>query len=348
MGTSNMPFNATNDKYGLTTMSRITDSITKLYVRVATVTTGCTIEGRIETVGADGLPSGTLWSTTTNGTVAIADTDDNLWKTITLTSSASLNTGDRFAIVVTYSSGSTPNLNFLSTSTVFLGGGLTSRLLLSDAGAAYTNVGAAPIAWEVIVEYSGGIAYVPGCFPFDGSTTQTAFNSGSSPDEWAMRFQVPVPMTVAGARLGMANVAAGADFTVSLWDASGTTDAAALAQKAIDGDNMLTTTADGVVEVIFPTAYQIAANTTYYLGVRADTANNIAVIANATPSGITGSHKATPGGDQLYKATRAWTAGTAGAWTTDSNNIPAFSLLVSKLGDDAGGAGSIGDFGIPG
>lgn len=339
---NNLTFDSTTDRICVVSISQHSDSISKIYFRTGTVTTGCTVQVQVETV-TNGRPSGVAWALNTNGTVAVAGS--NTWQTVTLTAAATLVPGDIFAIVITYSSGAVPSFIILSSNTEPAQTTGMWPAYFQDTGAG-TWTGSTGPALEMIVEFtSGGVMYVPGCTSVDGSGSIFGYDNADSPDERAMRFQVPFKCRCVGAIFDMANISAGADFSLSLWPASSTTDADALAQKAYDGDLPVTTTTDGGVLVFWDTAQTLTINTTYYLGCRADTAtaNGVGLIEIACPAGITNAIRGLPiiTNGSVYSSTRAWTAGSAGAWTDTTTRLPAISLLIDQLDDGAGGSGGL-------
>lgn len=337
LGQSPITFDSATDRLAWVGRSTVADTLTTIYLRTRVVTTGCTIDVRIETV-VNGRPSGTLWGTNTNVNVVIDNADDNVWKTATLTAAASLAVGDEFAIVVTVASG-TPNMQFLSNP-----GGSTNwsisghyPLRLQDTGAGtWANVGSA-FAW--VAQFgTAGVSHIVGLTPADTGTI-TAYNSGTNPDERALRFQVPFKCRATGLRVPMFNIAAGGDFTFSLWDAAGDADGEALGQASIDGDFALSTTQDGYVDLLFDAPVTLDIGTTYYAGVRADTANNIG-LGEMSNTSITDAMLAFPGvSAQMYLATRQWTAGAAGAWSNTTTTLPLIHLIIDRL-DDGVGSGS--------
>jgi hypothetical protein len=335
-------FDSATDRLAWVGRATLTDALETIYLRTGTVTTGCTLDVRVETV-TNGRPSGTLWGTNTNASVVVDNADDNVWKTAALTAAASLNVGDEYAIVVVVSSG-TPNMQFAAPP-----GNLGTYaslahypLTLQDTGAGTWASSAAGFEW--VVEFAtAGVKPVTGLNPNSGAGTISAFNSGTNPNERALRFQTPVKLRIAGLRVAMFNIAAGADFTYSIWDASGDTDAEALAQAAIDGDFALSTTQDGYVDLWFDVPVTPDLNTTYRAGVRADTANSIA-LAEFSNSVVANALLAFPGVNaEIYLATRQWTAGTAGAWTDTTTTLPLIHLIIDQLDDgvSAGGASAI-------
>src|SRR5688572_27471676 len=97
LGANNIAFDSATDRVAWIGTSPLTDSITNVYIRTGTTTTGCTIEIRIESI-SNGRPSGSLIGANTNGTAVIGNGQSNLWFTVTLTSAASLTAGQQFAI----------------------------------------------------------------------------------------------------------------------------------------------------------------------------------------------------------------------------------------------------------
>jgi hypothetical protein len=336
-------FDSATDRIAWVGRSPISDSIASIHFRLGSVTTGCTVQVRIETV-VNGRPSGTLWATDTSASVVIADTDDNTWKTATLTAAAALTPDDEFAIVIIVTSG-TPNLQFRTPPN---NGGFSAPVIahypltLHDTGGG--TWGAQSAGWEMIVQYqTAGVVPMIGLDPTTASGTVQAFNSGTSPNERALRFQKPVRCRVKGLRVFLFNIAAGADLTFSLWDATGDADVEALGQATLDGDFALTTTQDGPVDLFFASPVTIEADTTYYAGVRADTANNIGTgeVANSAVANALLAYDGVNA--EMYLATRTWTAGAAGAWTDTTTTLPLIHLIIDQAEDgvSAGGASAI-------
>lgn len=323
--------------------SPITDSIETVYFRTANIPAGGgdTVDVRIETV-SNGRRTGTLIGTNTNVTVSVADSDDNVWKTATLTSPASLTAGQEFAIVIASSTG-TPDVRLATTAPLVVGGGFGHYpLIVQNASGTDTPVEFGLPEW-VVDWATAGIRYIPGLSPIDGSLDTSTFNNASAVHEKALRFRSTVPRRIVGAKCFIGNVSAGANFTISLWDGSGVTDAAALGQASLDGDFPLATNRDGYVTVFFPSPVTIAKDTTYYLGVRADTSNNLSLFCGSVsgsgqPAGCLTAFS--HGSAELYAASRTWSAGTASGWTTDNTLYPFISLLCDQIDDGSGGGAS--------
>src|SRR3990167_3397480 len=101
--TTTYVIDAAAEKVAIVVAASTAKDIHKVHVRTGTVTTGDTVDVRIETVDSatTGDPTGTLWQTNTNGALVIADGDDSVWKSVTLTADAtSLVIGDVYAVVI--------------------------------------------------------------------------------------------------------------------------------------------------------------------------------------------------------------------------------------------------------
>jgi hypothetical protein len=170
-------------------------NIRKVRWGTRTVTTGGDMDVRLETVdAATGHPSGTLWGTTTNGTQAVANGDDNVWFTTTLTADATVAVGDILAVCIKAPAG--VNLNVL-TSWALSSLNLPFPYFRFFNGTSWAGVGSgAPM---VMLEYDDG-SYAPlfGCYPA-GNVTSHSVSTSTTPDVVGLRFQVPYPLRVKGA-----------------------------------------------------------------------------------------------------------------------------------------------------
>lgn len=313
-------------------------SLTDFTVRTQTVsvTSGpLNFDFRVESV-TNGRPSGSLLGTNSNATVSVATTDDNVWKTATLTTPVTVTQGQLIALVIKCPAAGTFSFTLGGFANLQATTGNFPCVLTDSAGDGTYETLASGAAPSVAVKIGGSYRRVAPLLPIDLATAP-AFGSATSPDEYALRLLSPVKLRIKGACVVLGNVAAGGDFTVSLWpDSAGSqTDANALVQVACDGDLMGNTTNDGCFNVVFPTSIELDANTPYWLGVRADTANTIIVYQATTLSATL--MTAWPGGIETYGGSRTWTAGSANAFThfTNDNGSPFFAGLFDGI--EAGG-----------
>lgn len=359
LGVSSLTFDSTTDRVAYVGRAYQADSINKIYFRTGTVTTGDTVRLQIESV-TNGRPSGTIIAAGASGTVAIADTDDNVWKTVTIGTPYTFSVGEEFAIVLTHSSGSTPNLQLTGANFELAGwgGGLyPSTLQDTGAGSWSTSHPLTGSQLEWVVEMSSaGVVTMPGLCPLNGAGSVTAFNSTSNPNERALKFVAPMKMHVIGMTVAMLNVASGADYKLSIWDATDNPGASPtpLAQTAtIDGDFAYSATADGLVHQFFPEPVTLDAGTTYYAGIKPETANNLSVLyldAAGTGAAANAIRAFGLGSVTAHLATRQWVSTDPGAWTDTTTTLPAISLIIDQLDDgaSAGGGGLLTHPGMSG
>lgn len=246
---------ASTHKAGMVYKAWQAKSIRKIHFRTGTVTTGDTVDCRVETVdtATDGNPTGTLFGTTTNGSCVVASSDDNVWKEATLTADAALAIGDTFALIVANGGG----------------GGSMNLVAFDDMkasvpyGAHFTASWAKQVSPIMIVpEYSDGtFGIMPGLIGGVGSPlTATAFNSGSAVARRGNIFQVATSKTAIGAWCW---VDGDNDFTMKLYDSGGTELATT---GTILGLQRPGTTA-GLYFIPFTTAYVLAASTSYRIAI---------------------------------------------------------------------------------
>ncbi len=322
-----MTSDAVNEKAAAIFQCPVAGSFTDFAVRTQTVsvTSGpLNFDFRLETVTA-GLPSGTLFGTNSNATVSVANTDDNVWKTATLTTPPTVAVGDYMAIVIKGPAAGTFSFTWGGFSTL-----ITPSMFpvcKSDTVPDGTYPTIASNRPSFAVKISSNWYSIPPFYAVD-SVNATAFGSGSSPNEYAIRFTAPMTMRVAGAVVYVSNV--GGNFKVSLWptSASGQTDANALAQTAVSSGAIGSATNDGGALIMFASPVTVTAGSIYELGVRAEVAGTLIVMTSVMWS--TAGSTAYPSGG-AGQVTRTWTAGTAGVWTSASTNIPHIGLLIDGI-----------------
>lgn len=324
------------------------DTLLDVYFRTGTIAAagGDTVDARIETVSG-GRPSGTLFDTGSNASVAIADTDDNTWIRAQINggSGVVIDPGEEFAVVIASSSG-TPAITLYAPSPSFEA--VMSPVVLQNSTGAYavpaTNAGAVAM---ILVFQNAGVIYVPNMLPLDGDPSVTNIGNGN---ERAVKFQLPFKGRCIGMGVAMGNFAAGSQVTGSLWATDGNTDAEALGQHVQDGDFAYSTSDDGYCEFYWPPV-ELAKATDYWAGVRQDTAANAAHYTCNVPASPANAIRAfgIPT-NTFFLATRAWAAGTAGAWTeTATETFPLIYLIFDQMddGEGAGGGGGTTIAGTP-
>ncbi len=305
-----------------------TGTISAVTFRTATVTTGATVDVRIETVDATtGLPSGTLFGTNTNGAQIILDANDNVLFTTALTAGASVTKGDLLAIVITTPAGGNMQItgvNTQPTPSAFPYGALFT--------AAWAKVTASlPMAG---LQYNdGSYAFCPQT-PVVSTLVSTTYGSGTNPNNRALRLQVPVPCRVTGAYV-CADGDAAADLLLVAdnWDGN---NANALASLAIDPD-IRRNTGVGTFQDYFSNTVTLTANTTYRLVLKPSSASTLSLssytVASAAQLDQNGANQ------QCYQSVANNPTG-SGDWTPTTTARPLMGLLIDQF-DDGIGLGSL-------
>jgi hypothetical protein len=344
-----------NDAFAWVGDPPISGSLTTFYFRTGTTssTSGpLNFDGRVEQL-TNLRPNGTLHAANTNGAVSVADSDDNVWKECTLTSAATVTRGTPIGIRIQAPASGTFSmiLSSLATNAGFLPGCANFPVAATDGNGDGTFDATVTASSPCLVLLIDGALYAPtGCIPYD-TWASANFSSSSNPNEKALRIYSAVSRRIIGMRAYVGNVTAGADFTFSLWpdSASSQADGDALAQVSTDGDGVVGTTIDGWVERSFSSPVTIAADTAYWAGVRADTANNAACLVATLPTlGGTVATQATPGGTQMYYGSRQWSAGSAPAFTPDTAAFIFIELICDGIDVGSSGGGLLRHPGMSG
>lgn len=202
-----------------------------------------------------------------------------------------------------------------------------------SGGQSYPAVVAYTTSWgltvhqpNILLEFSDGtFGCFDGCYPTTG-LTGVSFNSASTPDERALKFQVPFACSIDGVYGFIEAFAAGADYSVVLYNEAGT----AISTKAISGATYVNSDSTLVFHCLPET--DLDANTWYYLAVKPTTTNNCRF--NHWTVNAAGHAAVWPLGTTGYLSTRT----DAGAWSDTTTGIPALFPRFSRFHDGAGGA----------
>lgn len=161
---------------------------------------------------------------------------------------------------------------------------------------------------------------------------QTSVNTGTTPDEMGLAFQVPFPCKLR-AVLATLSIAAGADYDIVVYDSDGTT---ALATQSIDGD-VTSATNTMFHEHYLDADVTLAANTVYRVVVKPTTVTSLTFHDNSF-NGLA-LMDTVEGGQSWYLTART----NAGAWTDYNSGTfrkPRLALLLNGFDDGAGGGGT--------
>jgi hypothetical protein len=334
---------ATGKRCGCVQSIKQAGNIAKVIFYNAVVTTGDTIKASIQTVGADGLPSGTVWTTAGGnkayGTVAIS-TGDAGWHTVTFDEVAPVVAGDIIALVFEWNSYVSGDIRFYTNNGIgtLPGGYLQYPYCVSDITASpgtwikHATYGYSSIA--MVLEYSGGNYYINTNSEGRGAGVSFALGTGSNPDELGLYFQVPFTVRAYGFWL-YADV--DYDLTVSLLDASNTV----LANRVLDSDYRFSI-GIGAFHANFdsdPAAtVTLQPNTWYRLILTPSSASTCGTYFLDVPSAA--AMAVVDGGTLCYATSRV----DGGNWTNTDTRRYALGLLIDQIDISAGGGGGRPEF----
>jgi hypothetical protein len=231
--------------------------------------------------------------------------------------------GDLLACVVefvTFVAGDSVNFSSISGNASYYTG------YFYGASAATGSYAKGPTIPVIALKYSDG-TYAEFPFPLwpilTVDTTNT-FNNTSTPDERALRFQVPFGCTICGF---FAHINNDAVLDVVLYDAA----SSVLRTISQDPDVRSTTSFQPTI-VYFPEV-TLSANTTYRLAVKPTSGSNVGTRDFALSTNAL--FGALPGFSQFFLSTRT----DAGAWTDTNTSCPWMGIIVNKIDFPSGGSG---------
>lgn len=310
-----------------------TDTLTKIGFLTGTVTTGGTIDVRVETVdAATGFPTGTLWGTTTNYVHTLANSDDNVYVEVTLTSGASLTRGDMFAVVFKRPSGGALNgqLRFItglsyqafpSTNIYTAGAWSAYSGNNSPACSLYFSTG----GYSTMKGVNGHVALI-----FSSNVTVT-FNNVSTPDVYGNRFSVPFDCKAAGIWV-LADFDGDADL--KLYGSDGVTVLASVSNTALTP----AIASSGVNYRFFSSDVSLSANTVYRVAIEPSSSTSLtAYFATYHSSAIRAQSIL---GAQAYHTSAKNPTGT-GSWTDDETRVVFIGVMLSSIDIPTGGGGGL-------
>ena len=333
-----------NAKFALIFPAPRTGNIAAVTWRTGTVTTGATIDVRLETVDpVTGDPTGTLVNANANVSAVVNTTDDNIVFTNTFTAVGAVTAGQVIAVVW-----ANPGVSFGNMQ--FSGFGWTSG---TNAFPYQSTFGGASWAQSGIhiamlsLLYDDGVYSTPvaAYMPQTVSNVNT-FNSGSTPDTYGLRFQLPLSVRVKGAWFVMD---LDGDCNIRLVNSAYNQGAGTgiLANITLDKDQRTGTSANNIF-VIFDAPVTLTALTNYRLIVEPTTVTNISLyditVANLAQLG------GFVGGDDFHLTT-AKDPTADGDWTNYNSGTfrnPFMGLLIDGVDNSGGAAASGGSYAFTG
>lgn len=284
-----------------------------------TATGSPTADVRIETVGADGLPSGTLWATDTN---IVTSTLSAGWALHALTASASISAGQVFCVKFAYNSGTSFQTRVMGN--LWVAGGAFPYQVTNTGTPTKVQTSTPTLA----VLGSGATTFysVEGFLPISAvSSANFASNARRG-----LRFQVPFKCRCVGLRT-LLQTSTG-DLNAAIYD----TDGAELSSSstAFDGDQN-SNLATGLSRFYFDNPVTLSPGTWYRAAIEATTATNVNFTSFTLPSADYRS--GTPFGSNAHYATYS-----PSSWTdTATDQLPLMDILLDQLDDGVGGGARV-------
>jgi len=300
-------------------------TISHVGFRAGTATGSPTIEVRIETVDATGLPSGTLWATNTNGTTGTITSNSDVLQA--LTASASITKGQVFCVMIKWASGTSQVIQQL--------GSITSPSV-NSLPYAVLNTGtptkSSPTSMALIALGSSSTVFyqVPGTFPIS-AVAGGGFNNTNSAKR-GLRFVPPMNCRAIGIRFWVSNTAG--DYNAVLFDDAG--NELSGSSTAYDGDQNSGSVA-GMTNAYFDNAVTLTAGTAYRAAIEPTSATNTQMSLFTLPS--SNYFTATPAGSNAVYASFA-----TATWTDSTTQLPFLDVIIDQVDNGSGSGGGAGAF----
>lgn len=311
VSTSNTSMSAATDIVATLCEIPKTGNITGIKFGLATVTTGCTVIGTIETVTAS-IPTGTLYHANATGTVVVANTDDNTTKTITYTSFAATR-GDLVALKLAVSSGTPSAMSIRTSATTVLGGFPCQYQNIATVNAWSTSVS------DILITYDDGDVVPISTLP-KANNTSLNVSSSTSPDEVGVKFVMPFSASSDGWCFRTASSAGAQPIDIVLYDSAD----GVVATHSFSGAGIAGTGINSNIQGYWSSDVNLLKGRTYRLVIKPTTTTSwttmLSLSSNIPAFGAVGSTSA-----QYTSRTNA------GAWTDSSTGIVSIHLRLNKI-----------------
>ncbi len=328
---------AANEKSAAVFQAPKSGNISKIHWRTGTVsvTSGpLNFDVRLETLGSDGNPTGTLIDSPTNNAranQAVADTDDNTYFKTTLTSAQAVTKGDIICGVI-----SAPASGTFS---VVVSGISLNTLYPSALGLPkFMNYVGTP-AWASLnniqifaLEYDDGTIECPQeAYPVKTFST-ISISTSTTPDEIGNIINVPFGCRVSGAWM-CGSIPNTATFKVKLIDSDGSTIATGC-EFSMDDDYLRAKSAAIPIGVLFSGSKVLTKNTDYRIIIEPLTTTSLTVYEMEFDSAA--ALNSCPGGSSVHRTERT----NAGAWSQTTTKRIQIGVMIDQIDDGTSSGGS--------
>ena len=216
---------------------------------------------------------------TQDQTVAVANADadfvsDTWYRSGVFSADRSVAYGELVAVVFEFDGAGRLGADTISLSSINVSSGVNFPITNQNVSVTKTGAVWAAVAQlqNIILEFSDGtFGTLQGAYPVSAVNSHTGVNTGSTPDEYALKFTPEFTMTI-DALWALVQAPTGADYDVVLYE--GTT---ALVTVSIDQNSLANVGARIIVLPITPT--DLTAGVDYYIAVKPTTANSVIVFS---------------------------------------------------------------------
>lgn len=332
MSFSNFTMDENGDHCGAILVIPKTGTLTKIGIRLGTVTTSDTLLVALEGVDATtGRPDGTITPTGASGTVSGLTTSNTYWVSLNGGTGVSVTAGTIVAVTVRWNSYVSGNVAIAYGGSLNFGAlGLPYTYTYNNTGAVWTLVQSKP---NFGFEYSDGtIEPVFDCLPAASANTVN-WNNTSNPDRRGLRFSIPYKAAVVGVTT-LVDMDGGCSLL--FYDSDGTT---LLETITYDPDIRSSQTTQRLY-FPFSTPRTLSIDTFYRAVILPASATNNSIINLVVVNdGSNQAMNAVDGGVNFHYTTCNGAPANEAAWTQTLTTRPPIALVLSQLDNGAGGGG---------
>ncbi|MBI5192757.1 MAG: hypothetical protein HZA08_04865 [Nitrospirae bacterium] len=334
LGTTSFTMDEATDHCGVIIVIPRTGTLTKIGVRVSTMTTSDTLKVSLEGVDAtNGRPDGVVTPVNASGTQGNLSASTTYWVALNGGAGVSVTAGTKVAITVRWNAYVSGNIliAYIMNSNLHQAG--------FPYGYSYNNTGA---VWALNascpnfgLEYSDGVIEpIIQSWPAVGVNSE-GWNSGSNPNRRGLRFSLPYKATVSGV---LVDVDSDGDCNIILYDSDGVT---VLENVAVDTNIRYSESAASTQYVPFSTPRTLSIDTFYRVVILpASTTNVTETYLFVTDDGANAAMNGLDGGVNFHYTTCNGVPANEASWTQTLVRRPPIALVISQLDNGVGGGGS--------
>lgn len=296
-----------------------------------------TCDMEFQSVGADGLQSGTVLGATNNAKATGVSVASNTWTAPAFGEVAAVTQGDLIAVVVRYAAGT--SLQVRANNTNFRAYGGNTYAVSNTTGSAVKALAPAAVA---LAYNDGSYMRLPGTFPTTNATYSETMASGGVNHKGNV-YTNPSPKRAMGGVILLPSTTL--DYTgviaTDAWDGTADNDGSSNIAVAIDNDQTVELGAGYTLFWLSSASLAMVAGTDYRTLIKATDASNITIYElNFNAAAIQDSQE----GGQAFRWTQATNPTGAGDWTDTATKRAFTGFWFDQIDDGVQTGGSGGFF----